>query len=185
MSEQTWSGPEDGPPPATLIPGAMPGRPLPPQFGPRPGTLSRKEIGRQITLLADRLVRRARNLGLTVTSGHVDPDSMAEVLTMMLHSEPPGRSRGATIISEALLDVGERESPDFWTTDLGCALAREIGWCGPEPTRSVAAAVLRVSRQAIGLMVQEGRLAATDAGVTRESLQDAALARWPRESDTE
>jgi hypothetical protein len=165
------------------IPGGLPGRPLPPQFGPRPDALSRPEIDRQIEALTARLVRRVQNLGLGVVNGVLEVEQAAQTLAAMMAGAPPARARAATIIAETLLDVDERESPDFWGTDLGAAMAREIGFCHPNPTRQVAAAVLRVTRSAVGQMVQRGVLVGTDAGVTHLSLQEAALTRWPRESD--
>jgi hypothetical protein len=165
------------------IPAGEPGHPLPPQFGPRPGWLRQAEIDRQIETLVARLLRRVGNLGLSVGNGVLEMDKTADTLKLMMSSEPPARARAATIISETLLDVGERESPDFWGSDLGAAMAREIGFSTPFPTRQIAAAVLRVTRQAVGQMIARRDLVGTDAGVDRLSLQGAALARWPREAD--
>lgn len=196
-----WS-PEDGPPPAALLtgnagqpfvpedpqipymPAGKPGQPLPPQFGPRPARLSRTAINVQVDELVERLVRRVRNLGAEVGDGAIPLDHVAATLKLMLRSQPPARERAATIIAETLLDIGERNSPDFWGTDLGCALAREIGYAGPATTRQVAASVLRMSRQAVSQMVARGDLREdTTAGVLSSSLRDAARARWPYDQD--
>lgn len=166
------------------VPAGRPGHPLPPQFGPRPGWLRVEEFERQIDALVARLIRRVQNLGLSVGNGVIEMDKTAETIKLMMRSQQPARARAATIISETLLDVGEREDPGFWASDLGRAMAREIGYSTPLPTRQIAAAILHVSRQAVGQMIaREGGLEGTDAGVTRLSLQEAALARWPHERD--
>lgn len=159
-------------------------RSLPASFGPKPAHLRRAEIVRQIRALGSRLEGRWLALGLP--GGAV---AMAESLAnqMVVTGNAAGRRSAAELIARSLLDVGERDDPAFWATDLGRAIAREIGWPGILPARVIARNVLHVSRQAVDQMVARGDL---DAGsgqagpcVTRQSLQRAAARRWPHEND--
>jgi hypothetical protein len=165
-------------------------RPLPPQFGPKPGVINVTRAREQVRELAVRFINRAAALGIPV-AGEVDgnPDSVNRVtapLNMMLASpEPAARRQGATVVVAALADVAERSDPDWWETDLGRYVAREIGSPHPYVSRQVAAAVLGVTRQAIGQMVRRGDLDEEDGMgvITARSLRLAAEHRWPRASD--
>lgn len=163
---------------------ARPERVLPASFGPKPAHLRRSEIVRQVRSMGSRLEGRWLALGLP--GGAV---GIAESLAnQLVHTgNTAGRRSAAELVAKALLDVGERDDPAFWASDLGRAIAREIGWIHPTPTRVIARHVLNVSRQAVDQMVGRGDL---DAGagnispcVTRHSLQQAAARRWPYESD--
>jgi hypothetical protein len=168
---------------------ARPERALPPSFGPRPGHLRRAEINRQVEALVHRLMMRVSGLDVVLDHGILAEEVRLDgALTMMLAShEPAARRQAARLAGDHLLDVGEKDDPTFWATDLGRAIAREIGWVGILPTRVIARNVLHVSRQGVDQMVRRGDL---DAGsgqdapcVTRRSLQIAAARRWPFESD--
>jgi hypothetical protein len=172
------------------IPGGEPGRPLPPAFGPRPGTINLTAVREQVRALAVRLINRAAALGIPV-AGEIDghPDGVNRVtapLNMMLtHPEAAGRRQAATLAVVGLADVGERDDPEWWGTDLGRYVAREIGSHRPYVERQTAAAVLGVTRQAIGQMVRRSDLDEDPAeGITARSLRIAAERRWPRETDT-
>lgn len=167
--------------------GARAARALPPSFGPKAGHLRRKEIQRQVDALTHRLLRRVNDLAVQFPY-HREIARISQSLNMMLaSSEAAARQEAAQRIADHLLDVGERDDPTFWTTDLGRAIAREIGWVGPLPTRVIARNVLQVSRQAVDQMVTRGDLdtGTGQAGpcVTRHSLQQAAARRWPHASD--
>lgn len=157
------------------------------RFSTKPGHLRRSEIRRQVDALTHRLLRRANDLAVQFAY-HREVARISQSLNMMLASpHASAREEAARRIADHLLDVGEREDPAFWTTDLGRAVAREIGWSGILPTRTIARSVLNVSRQAVDQMVQRGDL---DAGsgqagpcVTRDSLRRAAARRWPFEAD--
>jgi hypothetical protein len=164
-------------------------RALPPNFGPKPGHLRKAEIERQITALAGRLVQRMQRLDVHLAQGGTaELERISGTLKRMLFSNQEStREAAASAIVAALLDIGEATAPEFWCTDLGRALAREIGWVSPLAPRVFARNILHVSRQAVDQMVTRGAL---DAGrghqppaVTRDSLRRAAEARWPRESD--
>lgn len=162
---------------------------LPPNFGPRLGHLRRAEARRQIDALAGRLVRRMQRLDVHLArGGTAELESITGALSAMLFSpEESAREAAASAICAGLLDVGELTAPEFWATDLGRAVAREIGWIAPLAPRVVARNVLHVTRQAVDQMVTRGTL---DAGrgqqppaVTRDSLRKAAATRWPLAGD--
>lgn len=161
-------------------------RQLPASFGPKPGALERREIRRQMEALGERLEARAMALD---PQGSHNFASMSRTLANILVSPNPGaRQAGADLTCKSLLDVGERDDPAFWASDLGRAIAREVGWIRQWPSRMIARHVLNVSRQAIDQMIQRGDLDAVQGhvppAVTRHSLQKAAAKRWPYESDT-
>jgi hypothetical protein len=164
-----------------------PARALPPTFGPRPGTLRRTEINRQVEALVHRFTMRMSGLAVLAHGLLAEQVRLDGSLVMMLASEERmARAAGAELIGRHLLDVGEKTDPAFWSTDLGRAIAREIGWVDLLPPRAVAQAVLQVSRQAVFQMVDRGDLeGGTGKGVRRASLQQAAARRWPREADVE
>lgn len=161
------------------------GRRLPACFGPRPGVLSRRKIRRQLEELGERL--EARVMALDPQGSHNFASMSRTLANIMLAPVKSARQAGADLACKSLLDVGERDDPAFWATDLGRAIAREIGWIHPAPTWAVARNVLGVTRQAVDQMVQRGDLdAGTDGAspcVTRDSLQRAAAKRWPYETD--
>ena len=160
--------------------------PEPSAFGPRPGWLRRGEVKRQVEALTARLVKRPADLGFTWEGVEKDGGrSKASALVMMLESDNPGaREEAAQVVYTALLDVGERDQPGWWATDLGRAVAREIGV--PYPSRQVAQAVLQVTKQAVAQMVASGRLGGgPDGSISRTSLRDEAARRWPRENDVD
>jgi hypothetical protein len=168
---------------------ARPERALPPSFGPKPGHLRKAEIKRQIEGLVWRLLQRVNLLEVSLRdSMTAELYRIERVLGAMLSSpEPSAREVGAGAVARSLLDVGELESPEWWCTDLGRAVAREIGYIAPAVPRAVARNILHVSRQAIDQMIARGALDTfgghTPPAVTRESVCRAAAARWPRESD--
>lgn len=156
------------------------------QLGPRPGWLRRAEIARQIEALTYRTVRRVDALGVVFRSSlSFELARIGQALATMLTSpDEKARQEGARLIAEHLLDVGEKEDPGFWATDLGRAISREIGWVAIMPPKVIARNVLHVSRQAVDQMISRGEL---DSGggptVTRDSLRRAAAKRWPLDDD--
>lgn len=160
-------------------------RTLPEQFGPRPAWLRRAEVERQIRALSARLLLRAQGLDVKLERGSLFEIARIEqsLISMMASEEPLARQEAARRIADALLDVGEREEPTFWSTHLGRALSREIGYVTPWAPHDVARNVLHVSRQAIDQMAAKGRLDMNARLVSRESLQQAAAARWPHGND--
>jgi len=175
------------------IPGGTPGNPqpapayrgkaLPDPFGPRPGWLRRPEIRRQILTLAYRLEERVTQFGLSRSADH---EAGAHVLCRMIFSDDEEtRHAAVNTVCASLLDVGERESPDFWATDLGRAIAREIGYVTPFPTRAIAESVLHVSRQGVFQMLKRGDLESVGGNPSRESLRVAAAKRWPMAADVD
>lgn len=165
------------------------GRRLPASFGPRPGHLRRAEINRQVEALVHRLMTRVGGLNVALSHGTLSEEVRLDgtLTTALAHREPMARQQAARLIGAHLLDHGEKDDPAFWATDLGRAIAREIGWIHPAPTRVVARNVLDVTRQGVDQMVKRGDLDAGTDGispcVTRESLQAAAAKRWPYETD--
>ena len=157
---------------------------------PRPGALSRTEARRQIEDLAVRLANRLAALDVRLEGGGLAATAKAgKALDLMLAAtDAKARRHAANIIAAALLDLGERNDPEWWRTHLGRVLAREVGWWAPWPSRKVAEAVLDVSKQAIAQMIQRGELEerredGQPAGITALSLQEAVEKRWPREAD--
>lgn len=177
------------------IPGGEPGRPLPPQFGPKPGALNWTHARAQVREMAVRLINRCVALGIPIAGtpaehhGVPDPDTINRVsgaINMMLASpSDSARVLGATYVLAGLADLGEREDPDWWERDLGRIVAREVGsWTPAGAEHKVAAAALGVSRQAVGQMVRRGDLEQSEDGrITQESLRLAAERRWKREDD--
>lgn len=117
-----------------------PARTLPPTFGPRPGHLRREEMDRQIYALVGRLTFRLRGLDFSLPDGGTaEMERLNGTLKLMLSSDQPAaRKAAAEMIAGHLLDVGESADPTFWATDLGRAIAREIGYVTPFPTRLIA-----------------------------------------------
>lgn len=165
---------------------AGPARALPEQFGPRPAWLRRGEAHRQVQALGARLEKRAWSLAESANVGEIPAfAAMAETLaqTLLDTRNAEGRQSAARLIADTLLDVGEREEPTFWVTDLGRAIAREIGYVAPWVPHAVTQSVLRVSRQAIDQMAAKGRLDMEARQISRESLKRAAAERWPHGND--
>ena len=158
-------------------------------FGPRPAVLDWQEARKQLSELAGKLMLRVRRLDVTLAHGAtVEMERIAQTLDLMLSSEQPQvRREAARAICEGLLDVGQLTAPEWWGTDLGRLVAREIGYFTPWVPRRVAQEVLLVSRQAVHQMVGRGDLEVVkdseDRAVSRESLALAAQQRWPRDDD--
>lgn len=193
MTTETWNGAEDGPPPASLIgtgqvpyiPGGAPGRPLPPQFGPRPGAIRRKDAEAALIGLIARLVQRAMRLDMKFRDGGTEElDRAGSTLWAMLtHENPVGRNQAAVHVARDLLDVGEDDT-EWWGSHLGRMVARAGGFQTPYVHATLAAAVLGVTRQAVAQMVSRGVLERhLEGGIVAESLAVAALERWPLAAD--
>lgn len=72
-----------------------------------------------------------------------------------------GRVRQAVSITRALVDPGDMERPEFWATELGQLLFAAGGYQSATVSQAMAAALLGVSRQRVGQLVQTGKLAST------------------------
>lgn len=89
--------------------------------------------------------------------------------------EPSTQEKAAEALCIAMF--GEQEPPEaFWRTEAGRAVALAIGYPRTHAPRTAAAAVLGVSRQRIGEMIQKDKLEGDRDSVTADSLR-AALRR--------
>lgn len=93
------------------------------------------------------------------------------------HGDEDAAQGTAREIVEYLVDRADLETPDFWRTALGQAVAWHLGYPEEVVPAPIAAAILGMSRQAVHDAKQRGTLAAArvdgipQAGVSRDSVR--------------
>lgn len=132
------------------------------------------EVGNQLHYRVRDLARRHEMIfGLVARSALEilrDTDERTDRLGRLLRADV-GADQVALTIMSSLVGRAEAESVEFWETALGRVLALRGAYPKPDMPRTVAAAILNVTRQRVSQMVDAGLLAQGRGGfVTNASL---------------
>lgn len=129
------------------------------------------EIGHDLSARLHRLARRhAAALEVDIVNGGAIAAALQKLEIMIRMGSPELAKQTAEHVVANLVDPAELSTVQFWETALGRAVAVRGAFPEPWMTRSIAAALLDVSRQRIGQMVSKGMLTESGGRLTSSSV---------------